>query len=97
MERFKFGYTLEELKGRYASGEDKLKEDEFLGDDGLPYCKKCKTRRFWVLDEGDVCMHGACQCMQEAAEKERKEEEARKRMEEFNRQKALSLTVSVLR
>ena len=92
MERFKFGYTLEELKERYASGEDKLKEDEFLGDDGLPYCKKCKTRRFWVLDDGDVCMHGACQCMQEAAEKERKEEEARKRMEEFNRQKALSLT-----
>ena len=37
MERFKFGYTLEELKAGYASGEIKLKEDEFLGDDGLPY------------------------------------------------------------
>ena len=91
MERFKFGYTLEELKAGYASGEIKLKEDEFLGDDGLPYCKKCKTKRFWSLDEGRVCMPGACKCMSEAAEKARQEEEARKRMEAFNEQKRLSL------
>lgn len=92
MEKFKFGYTLDELKGRYASGADKLQDDEFLGDDGLPYCKKCKTKRYWVLDNGQVAMHGACKCMEEAAEKARQEEEARKRMEEFNNRKALSLT-----
>lgn len=91
MERFKFGYTLDELKARYASGADKLQEDEFLGDDGLPYCKKCKTKRYWVLDGGQVCLHGDCKCKQEAAEKARKREEALKRMEEFNNQKLLSL------
>ena len=49
MEKFKFGRSLEELKLAFASGEEVLKEDEYLGDDGLPYCNKCKTRRCFVF------------------------------------------------
>lgn len=88
MERFKFGYTLEELKAGYASGEIKLKEDEFLGDDGLPYCKKCKTKRFYCSEDKQWCIRSMCKC-QEAARKKQEEEEA---AEEFNNRKALSLT-----
>jgi len=36
----KLGLNLEELKQSYINGINKLKEDEYLGDDGLTYCKK---------------------------------------------------------
>lgn len=88
----KFGQTLEELKAAFASGAEELKEDEYLGDDGLPYCKKCKTSRWFYINEGNFAMRGACKCQQEKAEREHKEEEARRRMEEFNNRKVLSLT-----
>lgn len=87
----KFGQTLEELKADFASGKQKLNEDEFLGDDGLPYCKKCKTKRFYYCEEGDRAMRGMCDCQHEEQRKNEEEEKARKRMEEFNNQKALSL------
>ena len=48
-----FGKTLEQLKQAFASGEEILKEDEYLGNDGLPYCKACKTARFFTSDDTD--------------------------------------------
>ncbi len=88
----KIGQTLEELKAAFASGEEKLKEDEYLGDDGLPYCKKCKTKRFYSTDKGEWAMRGLCKCQEEERKRQEEEEAARKRMEEFNNRKALSLT-----
>ena len=88
----KIGNTLEEFKKGFASGEYKLKEDEYLGDDGLPYCKKCKTRRFYCSDDKRWCIRCMCKCQTEEQERKEKEEAARKRMEEFNNRKALSLT-----
>lgn len=88
----KIGDTLEEFKKGFASGEYKLREDEYLGDDGLPYCKKCKTRRFYCSDDKQWCIRGMCKCQEEARKKQEEEEAARKRMEEFNNRKALSLT-----
>lgn len=88
----KIGQTLEELKAAFASGAEALKEDEFLGDDGLPYCKKCKTGRYYSLNDGEWAKRGMCKCQEEARKKQEEEEAARKRMEEFNNRKALSLT-----
>ena len=88
----KIGDTLEEFKKGFASGEYKLREDEYLGDDGLPYCKKCKTRRFYCSDDKQWCIRSMCKCQEEARKKQEEEEAARKRMEEFNNRKALSLT-----
>lgn len=84
MEKFKFGRSLEELKLAFASGEEVLKEDEYLGDDGLPYCNKCKTRRCFVSEDEKFAMRGMCQC-QEAEMKRREEEEKRQqRITRFN-------------
>lgn len=88
----KIGQTLEELKAAFASGAEALKEDEFLGDDGLPYCKRCKTGRYYSLNDGEWAKRGMCKCQEEARKKQEEEEAARKRMEEFNNRKALSLT-----
>lgn len=88
----KFGQTLEELKAAFAAGTETLKDDEYFGEDGLPYCKKCKTKRFFSLDNGEWAMRGMCKCQEEARKKAEEEEVARERMREFNNRKALSLT-----
>jgi len=84
--------TVEEFRAAYASGEFKLQDDEFLGDDGLPYCKKCKTQRFYCSDDNCLCVKTRCECQDKELQKQQEEERARKRMEEFNNAKALSLT-----
>lgn len=87
----KFGLNLEEFKQAYKVGTNKLREDEYLGDDGLPYCKKCKTPRFFSIDNGSWATWGLCECKRAEQEQKEKEEQARKRMEEFNERKKLSL------
>ncbi len=87
----KFGKTLDELKEEVASGKYRLKEDEFLGDDGLPYCKKCKTKRFFVVEDNSFAMFGSCECQQREQREREEQEQRRKRVEEFNNRQILSL------
>lgn len=87
----KFGKTLDELKEEVASGKYRLKEDEFLGDDGLPYCKKCKTKRFFVVEDNSFAMFGSCECQQREQKEREEQEQRRKRVEEFNNRQTLSL------
>lgn len=87
----KFGRTLEELKKDFKNGKEVLEDDEYLGEDGLPYCKKCKTKRFFSFENGELAMRGACKCQQEEREKEEQERAARERLARFNNQKRLSL------
>lgn len=86
----KIGLNLEELKQSYIDGTNKLKEDEYLGDDGLPYCKKCKTARYCNINN-EWAMWSQCECMRAENEKREQEEKARKRLQEFNERKKLSL------
>lgn len=83
--------NLEEFKKDFASGKEKLREDEYLGGDGLPYCKNCKTARFFVSSDGEWTVRTNCKCLQEKADEERKKEEAQKRLIAFNNRKKLSL------
>lgn len=87
----KFGRTLEELKKDFKNGKEVLEDDEYLGEDGLPYCKKCKTKRFFSIENGEFAMRGACKCQQEQREKEEQERATRERLTRFNNQKRLSL------
>lgn len=87
----KFGKTLDELKEEVVSGKYRLKEDEFLGDDGLPYCKKCKTKRFFVVEDNSFAMFGSCECQQREQKEREEKEQRRKRVEEFNNRQILSL------
>lgn len=87
----KFGRTLEELKKDFKNGKEVLEDDEYLGEDGLPYCKKCNTKRFFSFENGELAMRGACKCQQEQREKEEQERAAKERLARFNNQKRLSL------
>lgn len=87
----KFGRTLEELKKDFKNGKEVLEDDEYLGEDGLPYCKKCNTKRFFSFENGELAMRGACKCQQEQREKEERERVAKERLARFNNQKRLSL------
>lgn len=83
--------TLNDLKDSYKSGRLTLSDDEYLGKDGLPYCSKCKTPRFFASDNGSMAFLCSCKCQAEETEREKQAEERQKRIEEFNNRKRLSL------
>lgn len=86
-----FGRTYEQLKQAFANGEEKLKADEYLGEDGLPYCNICKTARFFVSDDKKFAMRAMCKCLGEKYVKEVKNREMKQKVEEFNVRQRLSL------
>lgn len=92
MEKLPFGFrTLQQLKDDFASGKEALKEDEYLGEDSLPYCKACKTLRVYIAKEEDWCMHGSCKCQEEARKKAEEEEKRKEFMKRFRNNKLRSL------
>ena len=67
-----------------------LQPDEYLGEDGLAYCKNCHTPRVYRYE--DNFFHIPCKCRQEAyekAERERKLQEQKAKAEEYRRNSAL--------
>ncbi len=61
-----------------------LQQDEYLGEDGLAYCKNCHTPRVYRYE--DNFFHIPCKCRQEAyekAENERKLQERKAKAEEY--------------
>lgn len=65
-----------------------MKEGDYIGEDGLIYCGKCRTRKQTriTLDDGTeltpMCM---CQCQIEAKEREEEEDRKRERMQRVRR------------
>lgn len=67
-----------------------LQTDEYLGDDGLAYCKNCHTPRVCRIE--DSYFPVACKCREETykkAENERKLHERKVKAEEYRRNSAL--------
>lgn len=83
--------TYEQLKEQYAIGKLKPKEDEYLGENGLPFCKKCNTPRHWISDDMKAAAHCVCKCQQEEIRRKQEEEARQKRIDEFNNRSKLSL------
>lgn len=75
----------------FARGIEKLKPDEYLGADGLPYCMHCNQARWFSVDNGKFVMRGRCKCQEEIRQKQKQAELQDKRMAEFNNRKKLSL------
>lgn len=46
-----------------------LQPDEYLGEDGLPYCKNCHTPRAFYMHEFDCFAPTSCKCRRDAYEK----------------------------
>lgn len=89
--QFAFNRTVQQLKQAFASGEEKLRDDECLGSDGLPYCKNCFGRRYCVLDDGIAVRMLSCECNREKWKKEEEEERAKQILHEFETRRKLSL------
>ncbi len=73
-------------------GEIVPKEDEYIGEDGLPYCKHCHTPRAGIVDkEKGLVMYNICRCQAEkkAEEKKREEEQQRRNYVEFLRKNSM--------
>ena len=72
----------------------KLKEDEYADKNGLPVCKKCKTKRYFIFktDGVDKVVYTKCQCQEEEVRKRQEAEEREKNIERFrNGQKCSEL------
>lgn len=83
--------NIQELFPNTKIGE--IKEDEYAGENGLPYCKNCKTPRFFKIktEKEDVLMRGRCKCQEEELKKEQAEEARQKHIEEFRYNQKLSM------
>lgn len=82
-------YTLIQLKFALKNGQEVLKADEYLGKDGLPYCRKCNTPRFHT-DSVNV-IRSECECQRAATQKRLEQEKRQKHIEGFYNRQKLSL------
>lgn len=86
-----FSDVFAEMQKAFANGIEKLRDDEYLGDDGMPYCKNCHTARVYVSDDKKFVARCMCKCQSEAEELRQKEEARRKALEAFNSRRNLSM------
>lgn len=75
----------------FAAKITQLLDDEYLDEDGLPRCKKCKTLRVYVSEDKRFIAHCACKCQSEQYAREREQEAIRRNLEAFNERQRLSL------
>lgn len=81
----------EKIKQEYANGTRKLAEGEYIGANGLPYCPKCHTPKWCIVDNGDIACPIRCKCESEAAARQEEAIARQKRFDEFNDRQKLSL------
>ena len=74
--------TYEELRLAYADGTKTLNDDEYIGENGLPYCKLCNTPK-WTVLQNDIVVPIACKHIQDERDREHAEYERQKRYDAF--------------
>lgn len=82
---------LEAVVKKIASGELQIRDDEYIGENGLPYCKNCKTPRMWYSDDKQFVARCCCKCEEETKERRKKEEARQTLIAEFNSRSSLSM------
>ena len=83
--------VLNKMNNEYAYGALQLRDDEYLGEDGLPHCKNCKSSRVYVSEDKKRIARCVCKCQSEANERELEEERRKKVIDEFNNRSRLSM------
>lgn len=63
----------------------KLKEDEYADENGLPMCKKCKTKRYFTfeVEDGIKVVYSKCKCQEEEYKKQQEAETRAKNLQRF--------------
>ena len=71
-----------------------IQEDEYVDINGLPFCKKCKTKRFFAWTNGDGSIkyiRVKCECQQEEMKKQKEEEQRIENIRKFRERQKLSM------
>lgn len=84
-------FTFKQLQEAFRNGSEQLQDDEYLDENGLPCCKKCKTPRWFTTEDGKWAMRVMCKCQTEESKRQQDYEERRKYMEEFRNRKELAV------
>lgn len=85
------GDVFTEMQRAFASGAEKLRDDEYMGDDGMPHCKNCHTARVFVSDDKKFVVRCMCQCESEAEAERERERQRQRAIDEFNNRSRLSM------
>lgn len=81
----------EKLKQEYANGRRQLNENEYIGENGLPYCRKCRTPKWCIVGNNDMACPIRCKCEEDAAKQQEEAIARQKRFDEFYDRQKLSL------
>lgn len=81
----------EKLKQAYANGMRQLDDNEYIGENGLPYCKKCHTPKWCIVGDNDMACPIKCKCQEDALKQQEEEIARQKRFDEFYDRQKLSL------
>lgn len=90
--------TIEQFKAGFVNGEYKLREGEFLGNDGLPYCVNCKKPHYVLIPGmGDdknityVVYSRVCECVKQSELSDEERRQREDRLREFRTHQELSM------
>ena len=77
----------------------RLREDEYLGEDGLIYCSKCRTARQKRIEAAGRIIEPRCMCACQTAAYEQREQERKHRefLDRVEKNRSAGLTDPVLR
>ena len=80
-----------QVKGEQMSNDFEIKADEYLGKDGLIFCKHCNTPRTWISDDGAFKVRCLCKCQKSKQQELEKQRQAALAFEKIKSLKELSL------
>ncbi len=83
--------SIEEFKSDFACGKEKLRDDEYIGENGLPFCKKCNTERYFYSEKDNVACRVICKCQAEEKQRAEAEEKRKRQLDAFQNNKLCSL------
>lgn len=83
--------SIEEFKRDFVCGKEKLRDDEYIGENGLPFCKKCNTERYFYSEKDNVACRVICKCQEEEKQRAEAEEKRKKQLDIFRNNKLCSL------
>lgn len=85
-------FDIEKLFPNSFLKDYQFKEDEYPDKDGLPMCKKCNTKRYFIVDfDGEKKAHySRCKCQEEAYQKRQEEEKRAENLRKFRDRQKMS-------
>lgn len=82
--------TLADIKKDIQIGKEQIRADEYMGIDGIPYCKKCNTARLHIMPDNIHALRGMCDCQYRAIQVAKERDRQVQMLMDYNKRKRLS-------